>query len=552
MLARIISLIFGFAISFTSVAEESPTQKCETFVDINQLYSVDSLLDSNKLEFAAEKTIVKIKVYSLKVFDTKNPKENYLLYKALNKLHINTRKRVIKNLLLFKEGDKVDIRRVYETERILRKQPYLTDAYILPIKICNGHTELAVVTRDAWALKIKGGVRLAGGETKSGFGFESGNFLGSGNSLAFQRKFTDDRNSNEYFFRSTQFLSSRFDTQVFFANNSDGFQRRYVVQRPFYSLDTKWKAGAGIDSIEEEDFNPELNRFKRELSNKSIFGGVLVSHKDKQSHRVIFGVNERKRAFEQINSEVPLMDSSTRTYPWIGLEIAEDKFVRLRNINQIQRTEDVLLGKFLRTQIGLGPNRFNNNDQDFIRFRFDYRDAVSNGKHHITQFKLMTEGHYLFGDNSFENVFISTNFEHHHYLSDFRRWFARLTYDRGIQLTPENIFTFFEGESVRGYPFEFQFGNNRLILNWELRRFYDTHIFNFMRVGHVVFIDLGKAWNTGEISETDTLIGAGLGMRFSSSKAQVGNVLHIDLGFPLINRDNIDSVQLTVKSIARF
>ena len=552
MLARIIPLIFGFAISVISIADDSPTQNCDAVIDVNKLYSIDSLLDSNKLDLAENKVITKILVFSLDVFDTQNPKENYLLYKALNKLHINTRRRVIKNLLLFKEGDKVDAREIFETERILRSQSYLTDAYILPIKICNGHTELAVVTRDAWALKIKGGIRFSGGETKSGFGFESGNFFGSGTSLAFQRQFTDDRNSNEYFFKSTQFANTRLNTEAFFSNNSDGFEKKYVIQRPFYSLDTKWSAGVKIDSIEEEEFNPELNDFKREFSDRSVFGGLLLAHKNDISHRIIFGVSETKRAFEQINIENPREDASQRTYPWIGFEIAEDKFSRLRNINQIQRTEDVLLGKFARAKIGFGPNEFNNNDQDFFRFRLDYRDGISSGKHHITQFELFSEGHYLFEDDSFENVFISTNVEHHHYLSDFRRWFARFRYDRGIRLTAENTFTFLEGESIRGYPFEEQFGNNRLILNWELRRFYDTHIFNFIRVGHVIFFDLGKAWNTGEFTETETLAGAGLGLRFSSSKAQVGNVVHVDLGFPLINRDNIDSVQLTAKSIARF
>src|SRR5512139_4310964 len=54
------------------------------------------------------------------VFDDADPRENYGLYKLLNKLHIETRQSVIRRQLLFRSGERVSVRVIEEAERLLR------------------------------------------------------------------------------------------------------------------------------------------------------------------------------------------------------------------------------------------------------------------------------------------------------------------------------------------------------------------------------------------------------------------------------------------------
>ena len=70
----------------------------------------------------------------------------------------------------------------------------------------------------------------------------------------------------------------------------------------------------------------------------------------------------------------------------------------------------------------------------------------------------------------------------------------------------------------------------------------DIHILNLVRVGWALFMDIGRAWEPGRDDgiEDDYLANIGFGLRLASSKADVGKLMHIDLAFPLTNRDDPD------------
>ena len=69
---------------------------------------------------AAGVRIGKIQVLPQDIFDTADPKEDKLLFRWANALHIQTRPGVIERALLFKSGDLVSVRVLDETERLLR------------------------------------------------------------------------------------------------------------------------------------------------------------------------------------------------------------------------------------------------------------------------------------------------------------------------------------------------------------------------------------------------------------------------------------------------
>jgi hypothetical protein len=48
------------------------------------------------------------------------------------------------------------------------------------------------------------------------------------------------------------------------------------------------------------------------------------------------------------------------------------------------------------------------------------------------------------------------------------------------------------------------------------------------------------------------LSNVGVGLRFSSSKVRIGNVIHIDIATPTTARDGVDKYQLTIGAQQRF
>jgi outer membrane translocation and assembly module TamA len=85
------------------------------------------------------------------------------------------------------------------------------------------------------------------------------------------------------------------------------------------------------------------------------------------------------------------------------------------------------------------------------------------------------------------------------------------------------------------------------------RRYYsDWHLFNLVRVGAVGFIEAGKAWDGPIQGDNKVLADVGFGLRFSSSKARVGSVVHVDIATPLVEKDGIDEYQLLIEAKRQF
>src|SRR4029077_4021561 len=107
---------------------------------------------------------------------------------------------------------------------------------------------------------------------------------------------------------------------------------------------------------------------------------------------------------------------------------------------------------------------------------------------------------------------------------------------------------------LRGYPRNYQSGDQRVVSNAERRVYTDWNPFLLCRVGGAVFYDFGRAWGgpNSNTENTGWLSDVGFGLRILSARAAVGNVLPIDLAFPLNHDPNIKSAQYLVQTRATF
>ncbi|HCC69777.1 MAG TPA: hypothetical protein DEQ09_01285, partial [Bacteroidales bacterium] len=72
----------------------------------------------------------------------------------LNKTHNKTKEYIINKYLLFKEKDSLVPLKISESERLLRKLPYIHDARIIVIPVSSDEVDLMVITKDVYSLGL--------------------------------------------------------------------------------------------------------------------------------------------------------------------------------------------------------------------------------------------------------------------------------------------------------------------------------------------------------------------------------------------------------------
>jgi len=123
--------------------------------------------------------IVAIRVVRDDVFDVSDPPTSSWPYRWANHLHVLTRERFIRSLLLFKVGDPVDPARIAESERLLRSTGFLSPVTIT-VDTVPGGAEVVVRTHDEWTTLAGASFGLAGNRTHVGASLSEENLLGWG------------------------------------------------------------------------------------------------------------------------------------------------------------------------------------------------------------------------------------------------------------------------------------------------------------------------------------------------------------------------------------
>ena len=88
-----------------------------------------------------------------------------------------------------------------------------------------------------------------------------------------------------------------------------------------------------------------------------------------------------------------------------------------------------------------------------------------------------------------------------------------------------------------------------------LQRFFTKwYPFRLFHVGAAAFIDVGRTWGSSSIDNTNLgwLSDAGVGLRLGADRSGLGNVIHVDLAFPLERREGLDNVQFLVSTKKSF
>ena len=502
--------------------------------------------------------IGEVRVDVRNIFDLADPAESGLFYRTVNQLHIVTRQQVIARMLLFRSGEKVSVQKIEETERILRSLRTIHDIDIRPTARPDGRVDIEVTTRDAWSLDLTGSFSRSGGNNKSSFGVRERNLLGTGLSIGYARTSDLDRDG-------TQFEASyaqAFDgwTRIAYDHGyfSDGSRSSFVIDRPFYSLDTRF--GARAEWSDDDRIDPIYNagnvvsEFRHHVEVFDFAVGWSPGLVRGWTQRFSIGAHASNDTYREEAGHVPPVplpvDHQVRA-PYVRYELLEDDFVKVTNYNNIARPEFFELGFHLQAQVGRSLENLEATDTNWL-----YSLRVSDGA-------TLASGGQLLGKAAIERRIASTatpmtqggvEAQLHLPLRSNSLYYASLAADRvkGGGVADQLLLGGTEG--LRGYPSRYQSGDSRVLGTMELRWYSDWYLFRLVRVGGAAFVDAGRAWGGPNQNTVNGgwLADVGAGLRLALDRTARANVLHLDVAVPLSRAPGIKSVQFLVKTELAF
>jgi outer membrane protein assembly factor BamA len=492
------------------------------------------------------------------IFDLNDARENTGLYRFGNALHVTTREHVIRHQLLFRTGDRFMQHTLDESERILRSARYLYDASVRPVAWHDGKVDVLVTTHDVWTLNPGISFGRHGGTNTYGFELEELNILGTGTSIAASHKSGIDRSSDTLEFRDQHLFDTWASLALTYSNNSDGSTKGFSLERPFYSLDTSWSAGAHFlddDRVESlYDGGRIIDQFQQHARRASISGGWSSGLVDGWTHRWTTGLSYDETRFDTSpywSGPTTIPQDRKFVYPWMGIELVQDDFTKTRNRDQIGRTEDFQLGMHFSAHLGWADRSFGS-DRDAAIFDAAAGYGFNPGAESTLLFSTGTSGRLE--DGSFTNTVLNGAVRYYLQQSDRRLFFITAQGMKGYRLDRDNQILLGGDNGLRGYPLRYQAGDASALLTMEERYFTNWYPFRLFRIGAAAFFDVGRTWGgvDPDAPGRGLLRDIGIGLRIGNTRSGLGNMIHVDLAFPLDGDSSISNVQLIVETKQKF
>ena len=499
-----------------------------------------------------------IRINSRPIFDAEAGDQETRLGRLANRLHIQTRDATLADQLLFRSGDLYEPRLIEESARILRSSEYLRDAWITPVAWHDGVVDLEVRAQDVWTLNPGLSFSRKGGENSLGIEIEDANLFGTGADAQIGFTSTVDRDSTSVAYRDRQLGSSWWSLSTIYSDNSDGRLAALTLDHPFYALDVRRAGGGGfVDDLRIDsryDLGEVIDRYQTHLKFATAYLARSAGLRDGWATRWSAGFTYDDLQFAPAPGEPApqlLPEDRKLVYPWIGAEWVQDEFQRARNRDLIERTEDYSLGWRARLLLGYAS------------------ESLGSGRDAITFFGRASKGLAFSGSRTvLLDAAVSGRMEHGTVaggiLQASARFYAHQSYRRvfysllstvvGENLDDNQQILLGGDSGLRGYPLRYQAGTGRWLFTAEQRWFSDWYPFQLFNVGGAVFYDMGATWGRDPLGSPSlgVLKDVGFGLRLGNSRSALGNVIHIDLAFPLDGDDSIDRVQIVVETRQSF
>ncbi|HET6245660.1 MAG: hypothetical protein H0V01_00420 [Bacteroidetes bacterium] len=279
--------------------------------------------------------------------------ENYTVFigKTINTLHIKTRKKVIENLMLLKEGESFDALAVRETERLIRSGVYNKDSRVIVSETGSNQVDVTFIIYDKWTINIE----AIPSKEPLEFRFYENNFLGLAHQL--DHTFSYDLQKNTYTPLSASYtipyIHNTFTSiTAHYGETPLSKAKALIINRPFYSIVTKWAGGIALkenfSSLEPVPANGTIPYQIKSMDQDYWLGKnfQIKGHKRESGLGIAVGVNYLNYSLKpQQTDSLNFYQNSLFVLGTVAYTFR--KYYIIRNVYRFGVTEDVPTGIIL-------------------------------------------------------------------------------------------------------------------------------------------------------------------------------------------------------------
>jgi outer membrane protein assembly factor BamA len=488
------------------------------------------------------------------VFDPNVPGEGQFPFTWANALHIRTKDHVVRRELLVKPGDRANPDLLEESERILRALTFIKDARIKTVPVGDGRVDVLVETHDTWTTQPQANFGSEGGENEFEMGFLEENLLGYGKSISYFYKDHPEGISRQYSYSDPQLFRTRTKFTSQFDDTPTGTQQHLGIERPFYSLETKW-AGGGVWHHTDEDQQiiengVQTNTFGRDHHDADVFVGRRLNRDPLSVHRLslhyTYFSDFFTRELETATTE-ELPENKTITGPSLRWDWVQSNFIKETFIDRAERVEDFNLGHQVILAAGYSGQQFGATEE---AVPITFADSFGMGKEgrgfflgsygmtgRMSTYGISNEGGKL------QNTLYFLNANYYKHLPTEFPFTGVLHFESAYvqNIDEENQLELGGDNGLRGFEAHAFTGNKSLLMNIEGRAYYPHEIFHLAYIGGAAFVDAGQVQPPGSpYTWKDVHASIGVGFRIALTRSTEGSVYRFDVAYALgpIQQDN--------------
>jgi Outer membrane protein/protective antigen OMA87 len=464
-------------------------------------------------------------------------------YRLADRLHAETRGSVIEQFLLFHTGDVYRPEVLAETERNLRALHFLKSASVMASTPHDGVVDVTVTTQDSWSIAPETQAGSSGGKSTFGATLSDNNVLGTGKNVEVAWSRGVDRTRMSVLYNDPSFFAPYWQARFGYAVNSDGYDHRFSVVRPFYSFSTPWSAELSFTGYRQNDrlYAGGLVEDRFRQTHRQIVAslGTALTASDLQATRLIGGIRFQDDAFGPLTAPArQVTESLGRSFPatrefrslFVRYESCQNDYLTWNYVNKDVRYEDFNLGRQSSVEAALSTPLLGA-DATIPEVRLRASNGLRWSEQSFIVPSISLSSRY---DRGLANTLsvASVQFVHRSDSERPRVLVGRAIVSSGWRLDPEQQL-FADGlTGLRGYRAHSFEGDRSIVLNLEQRIYLGKEILQLASPGLVAFVDAGNATNGGLASLLRLKTDVGVGIRIGLPRTPK-NLLRLDLSYAL-------------------
>ncbi len=492
------------------------------------------------------KTIRSIAIEVQEVFDDNDIGS---IYRTANALKINTRVKIVRRELLFKEGEHFDSFRVSESERVLRAMRYLRRVDI----VCTAdgdNVDVRVVVQDTWTLIPQINYSSGTGNSRRSVGLVDSNLVGLGKRAEMLYEEQRNRRTLEAVWEDPRVLQSDYRLLAAYFNRNDGNRSVFSFGEPFRTLLDRESWGVTTDNSDTVGLlyqnGTEDYIYRQKVAEFSSRYTVARGNPETDLRRYSLGYDYLEHRFYQatlddysamdlnpgeVSNDPGRLPSNRRfSGPVFNYEHLTPNYVSMNYIDRFERVSDYDLGGRYSLNFMFAPTILGSNEdtllfsgsasqnidlgnESFIRSEVGVATRYSTSG--LADSLLRFEGKYY---NVLGQKYINGMFVGRHTLA------TNFFVDDGINLDGDRQFLVGGDNVLRGYATNAFSGDKRYGLNLEDRVHFVDDMFHLISLGGAAFFDAGGATNSSlaSLARDHTYSDVGLGLRFAFPRSSGG------------------------------